>query len=179
MFPEADSIDPEAAALVTPEWALANLTLPIMKAGNILTVIVESPLKTTAVDELHARTDLNIELALAAPSKIRELVREVYARGSAVEEAQRPSSISLPAAIGLALESHAGRFGISTRGHRSWMWWDDQGSIRRRPLEGVWEAELEQLVAPSPAEKVAGETRVMWEAELSPSRSRASWRRCC
>lgn len=29
--PEADSIDPEAAALVSPEWALAHLTLPILK----------------------------------------------------------------------------------------------------------------------------------------------------
>lgn len=31
VFPDANSIDPEAAGLVTPEWALANLTLPIME----------------------------------------------------------------------------------------------------------------------------------------------------
>jgi len=74
VFPEADSIDPEAAALVTPEWALANLTLPIMKVGDLLTVIVDSPIKTRAVDELNARTDLEIQLALASASTIRGLI---------------------------------------------------------------------------------------------------------
>ncbi|MDA0311137.1 MAG: hypothetical protein O2992_03345 [Gemmatimonadetes bacterium] len=132
VFPDADSIDPEAAALVSPEWALANLTLPILKAGDTLTVIVESPIKTSAVDELHARTDLKIELALASASRIRELIREVYARGPAVEESQRPSPINVSVAMGLALDVASGRFGISTRGHRSWFWWDDAGAIRRK-----------------------------------------------
>ena len=58
VFPDADSIDMEAASMVSPEWALAHLTLPIMKTEDSLTVVVESPMKTAAVDELHARTDL-------------------------------------------------------------------------------------------------------------------------
>ena len=35
VFPGPDAVDPEAAALVSPEWALSHLTLPIMKAGKI------------------------------------------------------------------------------------------------------------------------------------------------
>ncbi len=167
VFPDAESIDPEAAALVTPEWALSHLTLPILKAGNTLTVVVESPLKTSAVDELHARTELEIELALASAAKIRELIRQVYARGSAAEEAQRPVPISLSDSLGHALEAGAGRFGISTRGHRSWFWWDDHGSIRRRPLEALWEDEASHLFAPSPMEQVQGKMRDSWEGEMS------------
>jgi hypothetical protein len=167
ILPDADSVDPEAAALVSPEWALANLTLPIMKTEDTLTVVVESPLKTGAVDELHARTDRRIELALASAEKIRELIRQVYARGTAAEESERPAPVHLTDAFAEALEAAAGRFGISTRGQRSWAWWDDGGTIRRRPLEGQWESELDQVLAPPPGDHVTGAERAQWDAQLN------------
>ncbi len=167
IFPDADSIDPDAANLVSPEWALAHLTLPIMKTDEALTVVVESPLKTDAVDELHARTDLRIELALASATKIRELVRQVFARGTAAEENDRPTPIHLTEAFADALECGSARFGVSTRGHRSWAWWDDAGTVRRRPLEGLWEAELERLLEPPPREHVAGKDRAQWNGRLN------------
>jgi len=167
IFPDADSIDPEAAALVSPEWALAHLTLPIMKTDEALTVVVESPIKTDAVDELHARTDLRIELALASGPKIRELIRQVFARGTAAEQTDRPTPIHLTEAFAEALECGAARFGVSTRGHRSWAWWDDTGTVRRRPLEGLWEAELEQLLEPPPQEHVGGKERAQWNGQLN------------
>jgi type IV pilus assembly protein PilB len=166
VFPDAEAIDPEAAALVSPEWALAHLTLPIMRTGDTLTVIVESPIKTDAIDDLHARTDLKIEMALASPAKIRELIRQVYARGTAAEEAQRPTPVSLTEGMNQALEAASTRFGISTRGHRSWFWWDDSGTIRRRALEGLWEGELAQVVDPSPLDHVKGEVRSIFAAEV-------------
>ncbi|NJD18705.1 MAG: hypothetical protein FIA95_05405 [Gemmatimonadetes bacterium] len=167
IFPDADSIDPDAAALVSPEWALAHLTLPIMRTEESLTVVVESPIKTEAVEELHARTDLRIELALASATKIRELIRQVFARGTAAEETDRPSAIHLTEAFAEALECGAPRFGISTRGHRSWAWWDDGGTVRRRPLEGLWEAELEQLLDPTPREHASGRDRAQWTGQLN------------
>lgn len=167
VFPDADSIDPEAAAMVSPEWALSNLALPILRTGSTLTVIVESPIDTKAVDELHARTELDVELALASPAKIRELIRQVYARGSAAEEARRPAPVSLSESLGTALGAGSARFGISTRGHRSWFWWDDGGTIRRHPLDGMWASELEKLASPSPAQQVDGKIRVEWMGELS------------
>ena len=51
VFPEAESVDMEAASLVSPEWALAHLTLPIMRTEDSLTVVVESPIKT--LDDFH------------------------------------------------------------------------------------------------------------------------------
>lgn len=164
VFPEADSIDMEAASLVSPEWALAHLTLPIMRTDDKLTVVVESPIKTQAVDELHAKTDLEIDLALASPTKIRELIRQVYARGTAAEESEKLSPMDLNEAFGEALEDAASRFGISTRGNRSWAWWDDSGTIRRRPLSGLWQAELEQLLDPPPPADLG--VRAQWDGTV-------------
>jgi type IV pilus assembly protein PilB len=168
VFPDADSIDMEAAALVSPEWALAHLTLPIMRTEDSLTVVVDSPVKTAAIDELHARTDLRIDLALASAMNIREVIRQVYARGTAAEDEQRPTPVSLAEAFGGALEAASGRFGISTRGNRSWAWWDDGGTIRRRPLSGLWESEIGKYLDPSTEGYVAEDTvRVQWNADLN------------
>lgn len=167
VFPEADSIDHEAASLVSPEWALANLTLPIMKTADSLKVIVESPIKTEAVDELRTRTDLSIELALASPSKIRELIRQVYARATAADEGTHRVPVDLSEALDTALEVAAPRFGVSVRGAQAWAWWNDGGTIRRRPLTGDWQGELERALSPGPARMTKGQARALWSAELS------------
>jgi type IV pilus assembly protein PilB len=167
VFPEADSIDPEAASLVSPEWALAHLTLPIMKTADSLTVVVDSPIKTKAVDELQARTDLPIELALASPQLIRELIRQVYARAVAQEELERPVPTSLREVFAMALEAASGRFGISTRKERAWGWFDDSGKIRRRPLDANWEEELTQMLSPGPEERIGEEGKGSWTAEMN------------
>ena len=168
VFPEADSIDPGAASLVTPEWALAHLTLPIMETDDSLTVVVDSPIKTDAVDELQGRTEKEIQLALASPTKIRELIRQVYARAAAQEAEDTPVPVKLQELFGLALDAGSVRFGISIRGHRAWAWYDDSGRIRRRPLDGLWESELQELVSPSPAEELDEDTRrKTWTAHVN------------
>ncbi len=166
VFPEADSIDPEAAALVSPEWALANLTLPILKTGDILKVIVESPLKTGAVDELRERTDLDVELALASPSTIRDLIRQVYARGTAADEEHR-APLEIAEVLDAVRECDSPRFGISVRGSRSSAWWDERGTIRRRPLAGDWRAEVDRMLMPGLSEMTSGRTRAEWDADIS------------
>ncbi len=167
VFPDAESIDPEAAALVSPEWALAHLTLPIMRTEDTLTVVVDSPIKTEAADSLQARTDLNVELALASPNKIRELIRQVYARTAAQEEGERPTPASLSEVFDFALDATSSRFGISTRGHRAWGWFDDAGKIRRHPLKGLWAQELDQLVAPPPSEEVGDGRRATYTGHVN------------
>ena len=167
IFPDADSIDPEAAALVSPEWALAHLTMPIMKTGNTLSVVVDSPIKTTAVDELSKRTNLTIELALASATHIRELIRQVYARAAAREELDRPTPCSMVEGLGMALDAASPRFGISTRGVRSWFWYDDGGTVRRRPLDGEWRGALDTLMDPSPTRQVSDQMRSLFSARIN------------
>lgn len=167
VFPDADSIDPEAAALVSPEWALAHLSLPIMRTEDTLTVVVDSPFKSQAVDLLAAQTDLEIQLALASSNKIRELIRQVYARAAAASTEEKPAPAHMTEVMNLALEAGSQRFGISTRGHRAWAWYEDSGTIKRRPLEGLWLSELNDLVDPGPEAEVGDGRRAAWDAEIN------------
>ena len=167
VFPEADSIDPEAAALVSPEWALAHLTLPIMMTEETLTVIVDSPIRTGAVDELQARTDREIELALASSAKIRELIRQIYTRVASQDEIERPTPASVTELFHLALDAGSPRFGISTRHQRVWGWYDDDGRIRRRPLEGMWARDLQELISPSPEEEIGEQQRHRYTGHMN------------
>ena len=165
VFPDAAAVDLEAASIVTPEWALAHLTMPIMATESSLTVVVESPLATEPVDMLRGRTDLEIELALASGPAIRELIREVYARAAAVDEEQRA-----PADLADALDEIIGcgslRFGLSIRRSRSVVWWDDHGTIRRQPLGGDWLGTLDRFMTPSPVVAVGDRTRAAWDAKI-------------
>ena len=167
VFPDADSVDPEAVALVSPEWALAHVALPIMRTADTLTVIVDSPMKSEAVEELGAQHDLKVQLALASAGTIRELIRQVFARATAREEGERPAPVDLSGALTLALDASAPRCGISTRRTLSWFWYDDAGTIRRRPLEGVWEKDLDALLDPPASSKVKGKERAIFSGQLS------------
>ena len=166
VFPRAEEIDYEAASMVSPEWALSNLTLPIMRTADSLTVVVESPIKTKAVDELQDRTHLDIQLALASPSKIRELIREVHARAAAADEEARSLPIGAAEALDLVLAAGVKRFGVSDRAGRAWVWWDDAGAIRRRLLSGDWTGDLGRAFDPSLESMTRGHSRRDWSGEL-------------
>lgn len=167
VFPDADAVDPEAASLVTPEWALANLTLPILRTERSLTVVIDSPLRTQSVEELHRRTELDIELALAGPAVIRDLVREVFARAAAAEAAEElRTPVELHEALDAVMLAGSPRYGISVRGARAYAWWEDRGMIRRRPLAGAWRTALDKALIPSVDEMVGDAPRTSWDGEL-------------
>jgi hypothetical protein len=169
VFPEAESVDPEAAALVSPEWALSNLALPILKTSTSLKVVIDSPTKDEALATLAALTGLEIEPALAASSAIRDVIRQVYARGTAAEEGEERLPIELADALDDIMEASSARFGISIRGARSIVWWEERGDIRRRGLTGDWRLSLDRMLAPGLSPSIEGKTRASWEAELHRS----------
>lgn len=164
LFPESDAVDLEAASLVSAEWALTHLTLPILKTEDTLRVVVDSPLKQEPIDVLRRRTDLKVEIGLAAPATVRELIRQVYARATArEEEPQQP--LSLENVLDTVYDADASRWGISVRGAKAHAWWDEPGRVRRRALAGGWRQSLETALRPPPAQMVT-ETRTRWEGEL-------------
>ncbi|HSG47399.1 MAG TPA: hypothetical protein VLA43_06295 [Longimicrobiales bacterium] len=167
IFPDPASVDPDAVALVSPEWALSRLTIPIMKTGNTLTVVVDSPLRTEAVEELASRTGLEIQLALASPMQIRELIRQVYARATAREEREPAHPCSLEEGLGRALEADARRFGISARDHRAWFWYDDAGTVRRQLLDTHWERVLDGVLEPAPSRQIGDRTSATFSGLLA------------
>lgn len=165
IFPDPEAIDPDAAGLVSPDWALTHLTLPIMRVEDTLTVVVDSPLRSDAVEELARRTGCTLELALASPDRIRELIRQVYARATAREE-ERSRVCSLDEALSLAGRAGAHRFGISVRGSHAWFWYDDAGTVRRRPLDPRWERAMEDVAAPSVSGQVQGRSRAVFSTTV-------------
>ena len=166
VFPDAESIDPDAAALVSAEWALSHLALPIMRTDEVLTVVVDSPLKSRAIEELQARTDLEVQLALASPWKIRELVRQVYQRRAPRELPERAAVLKVDVAFGLAIEAASRHYGISTRGNRVWFWYDEDGTVQRRPLDAGWREGLDRVASPRPSELLGSEHQATVETEL-------------
>lgn len=172
VFPDADSIDLDAAALVTPEWALSHLALPIARSGETLTVVVDSPIKAEPVAELEHRTGLEVELAIASPGKIRELIRDVFERSRLREEPRDTSvSIKVGAFLDGALAGGASRFGISIRPGSVIGWWAARGEVQRRTLAAGWAEGLEARIQP-PVAELEGESSthavVRWETREVP-----------
>ncbi len=166
VFPDADAIDPEAASLVTPGWALVNLTLPILRTERTLTVIVDSPGNAEAIEELRRRTGLDVELALASGDKIREMIREVYSRIAEEESSGIQAPVPLVDWVERALERRSARFGISGRGSRATAWYEEERVVHRFPLTRGWREELEETLTPPPSERVT-EASGGWTGYLS------------
>lgn len=167
VFPDLESVDMEAVSLVTPEWALANLTLPILKTAETLNVIVDTPIWSEAVEELQSRTNLKIELGLASSSKIRELIRSVYQDEIPDAAPAKPNPAQgLESFISRAASTGARRSGISIRGGAATGWYEHRGTVERIPLDLAWSTDLENQLSPPPAEARSGADEDSWDADL-------------
>ncbi len=154
IFPNADAVDREVALLVPGDWALANLAVPIVKAGRTLTVVVANPLDNDVLDDLHARTGFDVEMALASASRIRELIRNIYGDAGPVRSGDT-SAGTLTDFITTALDTGAERIGISVRAGHAIGWYRAKSGRARTPLLDGWATILEDMIDPSPFEAAA------------------------
>lgn len=167
VFPQAGAVDPDAAALVTPDWAIRNNVLPITRAGDHVTVLVDSPLKDEVVQELERRTGLHVEMALASGDAIRAVAREVFSSLRRSREGLTTAeAISLDDLRRLARDSGAEHWGVSVREDRALGWYDHGTAIRRYRLGAGWTRELEGVLSPSPSERLPGLGEASWVARL-------------
>lgn len=149
IFPDPELADAEATRLVPPDWALAHLAVPFVRAGESVTMVVADPLDGEVVDELRERTGLEVEMALATPERIRELIRAVYGDCGAA-----PAVVPvgpLGELVAEALARGAERIGVSARGGRALGWYAVGEETERRWLEDGWGAALEALLDPAPS----------------------------
>lgn len=173
VFPEVDTIDLDAARIVSPDWALARVALPISLSDNTLTLVVDSPHSTRAAEELERNTGFEVVLALASPDRIRQLIRDVFLRTD-----ERPDDQELRPAIGMsdlldrAMAEGATKVGVSLRGRVAVGWWEVRGTVHRRLLTAGWARSLDERVSPAPSRGDPGvvpehEGALLWEgAEL-------------
>ncbi|TVP55753.1 MAG: hypothetical protein EA351_09820 [Gemmatimonadales bacterium] len=148
IFPDAEAIDRDIASLVTPEWALSNLALPISRAGGTLVVVVDSPLKDTVVRELKHKTGLGVELAIASPGKIRTLIRSVFDQGVAEADSGLREVVSVERFLELAMDEGAEKLGISIRGRTAMGWIRVDGGVRRVTLAAGWPRAMAERMDP-------------------------------
>lgn len=167
IFPNAEAVDRDAARMVPPDWALAHLAVPIVRAGRSLTVVVAEPLRKEVVDDLRTRTGCDIEMALASAVRIRELIHALYDSQQAqrIDDADPVTFIDL---VAHALEHGAERFGISIRGTTAIGWWRTRLETHRSPLAEGWDQAVTEMIEPSPLEQMqtAAEGRAHFDAVL-------------
>jgi len=165
IFPNAAAVDPQAAALVSADWALAHHAVPILRTANALTVVSAEPLDDATIEALRASTGLDVELALASAARVRELIHAVY--GAPLHSVHASGPVLLPEFIAHALEASADALGISARGNQA-IGWYRAGAIRRCRLYEGWTQALEQLIAPPPRDTINADTHGAfdWHATL-------------
>ncbi|TVP75605.1 MAG: hypothetical protein EA352_07860 [Gemmatimonadales bacterium] len=170
VFPDAETIDRDVAGLVSPEWALAHLALPISRTEERLTVVVDSPLKLDVESELVERTGLEVQFAIASPGKIRALIRDLYGGRGQDGEFRKGGSrtaVSLDALLDRALAEGARRIGISVRGETARAWWEMGGDRRQLPLTAGWRTALDRrLSMGDPEEDPEGTVSIRSRATL-------------
>src|SRR5207249_1953010 len=108
-----------------------------------------------------------VDLALASPTRIRELIRTLYGDQEQPAEEER-TPVSLTEFFTIALEKHADSLGVSVRGPVAWSWYV-RDVVHRRPLAEGWEDALGEIVRPSPAEQLDStvEGLVSWTGTLN------------
>jgi hypothetical protein len=167
VFPNADAVDRDVAHLVPADWALAHLAVPIVRAGRLITVVVAEPHAAEVIQDLRKRTGLQVEMALASATRIRELIHAVYdTRDEAPSVQDREGTAA--EFVARALSHGADRFGVSIRGIRATGWWRGRDRTHRMPLADGWEAALDAAIEPAPVAHVraAPDGALSWEATL-------------
>lgn len=168
IFLDPETVDPEAAHLVSVEWALGHLAIPVARDQASVTLAVTSPLQSEAVRELESETGLRVELALTTADSIRRVIRHVFARGG---EGRGPSlarseAISFDELATLTHLHRAPRWGVSVRQDRALGWYEDGNAVRRFRLRPGWDAVLEHTLDPSPSEQLPELGERAWMARF-------------
>jgi len=79
-------IEPEIIDLIPEGLARKHLLIPILRIGDDLTVAMVDPSDVFALDELHMKTGLNIEPALAVETEVKKALDQHYAAKGTLEE---------------------------------------------------------------------------------------------
>ncbi len=92
IFLTADTIDAEAAHLLPEGFLRERRVLPILRFGQEMTLAMADPTDQRTVDEVVARTGLQVKRALALASNIESMLDRLFARGAGVPR-QAPAEV--------------------------------------------------------------------------------------
>jgi type IV pilus assembly protein PilB len=80
------NIKKEILNLVPEDIAKKYMLIPLFKIGSLLTIAMFDPMNLYAIDELRARTNLDIKTVISTESTIRKAIEKYYGSISAFEE---------------------------------------------------------------------------------------------
>jgi type IV pilus assembly protein PilB len=79
-------IDPKITELIPEELARKYELIPVLKIGNRLTCAMVDPWNIFALDDIHSKTGLIIEPAVATEAEIRKALNEHYGAKGSIED---------------------------------------------------------------------------------------------
>ncbi len=79
-------IDPQAARVITADFARRHCILPVDKMGDIITVVMANPLDTEALEKIEAMTKCKIEVFVATHTEIKQAINASYGQGNKAED---------------------------------------------------------------------------------------------
>ncbi len=166
VFPDASSVDQDTARLVTADWALRHLTLPVVRTPDTLHVIADDPTWSEALEELEEMTGLQVQLGLASREQVHALIWGVFGEGESPPVEPPAERLTLDVFLQKVDRSMADRFGLSMRSSGTTGWFErPAGPIERVPLAPEARGALEGLLVPSQAPSSGG--AASWVAQLT------------
>lgn len=75
---KADMIDPDAVRLVPGTMARKFNLIPLIKAGNELSIAISDPLNTAAIEAIEQQTGCQVNVSVALIREIREMIDACY-----------------------------------------------------------------------------------------------------
>jgi hypothetical protein len=165
-----EQIDWVVARTVPAEWAREHEMLPVLRDGDVVTVIATGPPTEDEVATIRrfARAE-RIEAAVSSPETIHTLIEAVHGE-------MAPATATLDEWVEGAMGAGAAVLGISVRGERAQGWFRaESGGAIQTLLNGEWEADLKQMLSPL-FEGEGGQIR-SWPAILSTADG--AWRVEC
>lgn len=97
---KVDMIDPEAIRLVPAATARKFNLIPLIKAGNELSIAISDPLNTAAVAAIESLSGCQVNVSVALIREIREMIEACYGNSG-----QEQLGFDSPAFSGTVLES--------------------------------------------------------------------------
>jgi hypothetical protein len=157
---QSEAIDHAVARMVPPEWARQHQLIPVLRAGDAVTVLSPVPPPAENVDAVLGFTGASrAELAISTPETINQLIDAVHGES-------RLTSSRLTDWFHRGIAAGASSLGVSARArHVAGWYWARGGEGVRGVMDEGWRDELTQIVTPFPARWETGVSE--WPAILT------------
>jgi type IV pilus assembly protein PilB len=138
-----ESIDRAVAQMVPAEWAREHQLLPVLRDGNVVTVILTVPPTAEELEAVRRFTRAaRVEAAVSTGETIEALIDAVHGESDA-------ATVPLGEWLTRAIDVGSREIGLSVRAQRVGGWYRADGEgVVRATISAGWKIELERVLSP-------------------------------